>query len=284
MWLWLILSIIILAACIIFALRIFATSYNFIIPKPDEKTASQQTTKVLFSVFRQESSINELKTKIKIIEENYLAQFNKLQQRIDFLDNQKVKANKWKDEDDDGGWEELYYKTLKDKENAEEALDVAAETEETLRLRIKELENKQSDLHQIQAQIKDEQSGVQSLKNRIEMLQHEASAGTEREKLLVEEVSSLKKVKRDHELLQHLYAHLLTEADELKLRIHEITNRDISLTKKINRLNELESNFEISESEKVNLKKSVEEIITENEALSAKLQELQDKLSTERYA
>ena len=56
------------------------------------------------------------------------------------------------------------------------------------------------------------------------------------------------------------------------------------LQQKINRLTELESTIEISEYEKMDIRKSIEEIIVENEALAAKLQELQDKLNAEKYA
>lgn len=285
MWLWLVVSLIILTACVIFALRIFATNYTFMTPKPDEKELPPHNTNHLFPTFRQENSVNKLKEKIETLENNYQARFNKLQQRIDILDNEKnATINKWKNEEDDGGWEELYYKTLKDKEEAEEALETINQDQAALLLQLKELEGRAMNWIELQHKLEEHQTDVEGFKNRIEVMERDIQAGLVREKILDEEVQSVKKLRREHELLQHLYAHLLTEADELKIRIHEITTRDISLTKKINRLSELESNFEISEYEKSDLRKSVEEIIVENEGLSAKLQELQDKLATEKYA
>ncbi len=63
----------------------------------------------------------------------------------------------------------------------------------------------------------------------------------------------------------------------------DINNRDILLQQKINRLTELESTIKISEYEKMDIRKNIEEIIKENEALVAKLQELQEKLNSEKY-
>ena len=93
-----------------------------------------------------------------------------------------------------------------------------------------------------------------------------------------------KEIYKNFELLQQQHAFIQSEADELRNRIKEINNRDVLLQQKINRLTELESTIEISEYEKMDIRKSIEEIITENEALALKLQELQDKLNAEKYA
>jgi regulator of replication initiation timing len=52
----------------------------------------------------------------------------------------------------------------------------------------------------------------------------------------------------------------------------------------VNHLTELESNLESFEYEKTEIKHTVEEIISENTTLSQKLQELQEKLASEKYA
>lgn len=104
-----------------------------------------------------------------------------------------------------------------------------------------------------------------------------------REKDLQQQLEAQKELYKDFELLQQQYAHVQSEADELKNRIMDINNRDILLQQKINRLTELESTIKISEYEKMDIRKNIEEIIKENEALVAKLQELQEKLNSEKY-
>jgi uncharacterized protein YydD (DUF2326 family) len=88
----------------------------------------------------------------------------------------------------------------------------------------------------------------------------------------------------DFELLQQQYAQLQSEASEIQNRMIESKNREVLSKQKINRLTKLESSLEVSEYEKIEIRKSIEEIIIENEALAAKLQDLQEKLGSEKYA
>ena len=91
-------------------------------------------------------------------------------------------------------------------------------------------------------------------------------------------------ITKDYENIQQQYAFVQSEADELRNRLKEITNRDLVLQEKINRLTRHESSHEISAYEKMDIRKSIEEIIAENEAIAARLQKLQEKLNAGRYA
>jgi len=123
-----------------------------------------------------------------------------------------------------------------------------------------------------------------TLQNKIGELQRELEGAAEREQDLQQQLEAQKELYKDFELLQQQYAYIQSEADELRNRIKDINNRDVLLQQKINRLTELESTIEISEYEKMDIRKSIEEIIIENEALAVKLQELQEKLNAEKYA
>jgi uncharacterized protein YydD (DUF2326 family) len=132
--------------------------------------------------------------------------------------------------------------------------------------------------------MENELNKVSALQNKIEELKHQLEGASVREQELHQQLITQQELYKDYELIKQQYSYIQSEADELRIRIKEINNRDILLQQKINRLTELESNMEISEYEKKDIRKNIEEIIMENEALVAKLKDLQDKLNSENYA
>ena len=279
MWLWWIVSILVLAGSVMFSLYIFLGGYK-ISPVKKEVFLEKPYTKRPYP-FSKGQVIASLKLKLQAVENNalfYSSELKKLQQRIQLLE--KGKGAKVYDNEN---WEELYYNLHDEKEKLENELDFANQALLNAQHKVNQLEAKERDWKETQSELEAQLDKAHILQNEIGELQRVLEGAGEREKELELELEAYKNIKSDFELLQQEYAHIQSEADELRNRIQDINKRDVLLQQKINRLTELESTIEISEYEKMDIRKSLEEIITENEALAAKLQELQEKLHAERY-
>jgi len=281
MWLWWIISLVILLASIIFSLYIFFSSYK---PSQYKKAGSSKSA---MSILQKPLmfGIQKYNTSLKLNDEEnnsqlYFNELNKLQQRIQSLEKNKVAKTTIEDEN----WEELYYEVHEAKEKMENELDLTTQKLEETESLVNELKIKQSAWKEKQSQLENELNKAQSLQNIIGGLQRELEGAAERESELQQQLFQQRDLYANFELLQQQYASVQSDADELRNRITEINNRDVLLQQKISRLTELESTIETAEYEKMDLRKSVEDIILENTALATKLQELQEKLNTEKYA
>jgi chromosome segregation ATPase len=214
----------------------------------------------------------------------YYNELKKLQQRIQALEKNKGTAYKANYKSDDENWEELYYQKSDEKEKIESELDVTTQKLEEAESLLSELKRRETTWKEKRSELENELNKAHTLQNKIGDLQRELEGAAGREKELLQQLETQQELYKDYEIIQQQYSFVKSEADELRNRIKEINNRDVLLQQKINRLTELESTIEISEYEKMDIRKSIEEIITENEALAVKLQELQDKLNAEKYA
>ena len=288
MWLWWIVSMLILAGSIVFALYIFYSNYK---ASPEKKKFTLHSNfPVEESIFpiSKKQVISSLKLKLQSVEHNsllYSNELKKLQERIQALEKNKGSGNpKEKGIEDDENWQELYYQIHDDKEKMESELDLTNQKLEETENLLEEYKRRQTAWKEKRSELENELSRTQSIHQKIEELQRELAGAQEREKGLHQELEVQNEIYKNFELLQQQHAFIQSEADELRNRIKEINNRDILLQQKISRLTELESTMEISEHEKADIKKILEEIIVENVALATKLQELQEKLNSEKYA
>lgn len=287
MWFWWILCMLILLGSIIFSLYIFYSGYR---SEPVKKPFSFKRNIDIIKKslpFSRQQYISSLKIKLQAVEHNSMLYFNelkKLQQRIQVLEKAKESGYQPQVKNDDENWEELYYDASDAKEKMESELDLTNQKLEEAEALIKELMAKQHAWKEKKSALENELTKAHSLQNKIGELQRELEGAKEREKELQQQLQTQQELYKDFELLQQQYSYVQSEADELKNRIKEITNRDVQLQQKINKLTELESTIEISEYEKMDIRKSIEEIIVENEALAAKLQDLQEKLNAEKFA
>jgi chromosome segregation ATPase len=288
MWLWWIVSLVILAASIVFSLYIFYSSYKGTPANKDFPFRNQHNIIRKSFPFTKQQVISSLKLKLQAVENNSMLYYNelkKLQQRIQALEKNKGSGlkNDKRGYEEDENWEELYYEVSEQKEKMESGLDLTTQKLEEAESLIKELMRKETAWKEKRSEMENELNKAHSLQNKIGDLQRQLEGAAGREKELQQQLQTQQELYKDYELIQQQYSLVQSEADELRNRIKEITNRDLLLQQKINRLTELESTIEISEYEKMDIRKSIEEIITENEALAAKLQELQEKLNTEKY-
>jgi|GEM_PF-830685 len=289
MWLWWIVSLVILMASIIFSLYIFYSSYKAMPVKKEFLLKRNYNSVRKFIPITKQQVISSLKLKLQSVEHNsmlYYDELKKLQQRIQTLEKNKGTGYQ-KDEkavSDDENWEELYYQLHDEKEKMENELDLTNQKLQEAESLVNELKRKETLWKEKRSELENELNKAHTLQNKIGELQRELEGAAEREQDLQQQLEAQKELYKDFELLQQQYAYIQSEADELRNRIKDINNRDVLLQQKINRLTELESTIEISEYEKMDIKKSIEEIIIENEALAVKLQELQEKLNAEKYA
>lgn len=286
MWLWWIVSLIILLSSIIFSLYIFYGSYKI---SPLKKDISYKKEYSLFknpiSITRQQV-INSLKLKLQMVENNsllYFQELKKLQLRINALEKNKPAGGNVKTGFENENWEELYYDVSDKKEKIENELDLSNQKLEEAESLMTEFKRREKLWKEKRSDLENELNKTHSLQNKIGDLKRQLEGAAERELELQQQLQTQQELYKDYELLQQQCAFAQSEADDLRNRIKEINCRDILLQQKINRLTELESTVEISEYEKNDIRKSIEEIILENEALSAKLQDLQDKLNVEKF-
>lgn len=286
MWLMWIVSLLILTAAILFSLYIFYGSDKIWPLKNNDITKNSGGIKKFIPVTKQQI-ISSLKLKLQSVEQNsmlYHEELKKLQQRIQILEKDKPGSQKNKETAEDENWEELYYDIHDAKEKMESELDLANQKLEETEGLVQVLKSREQAWKEKRAELESELTKVSALQNKIEELQSQLEGSTIREQDLQLQLVTQQELYKDYELIKQQYSYIQSEADELRNRIKEITNRDILLQQKINRLTELESTNEISEYEKMEIRKNIEEIILENEALAAKLKDLQDKLNSENYA
>jgi len=287
MWTWWIVSMVILTISIIISLYIFYSSYKGSPKKKDFSVRTNETNLSRFIPGTKQQVISSLKLKLQSVENNsmlYYTELKNLQQRIQALEKNKGTVDqKDKGINDDENWEELYYDLHDEKEKMENDLDLTNQKLEENENLVIELKRRETLWKEKRSELENELNQAQTLQNKIGDLQRELEGARGREKDLQQQLEAPKELYKDFELLQQQYAYVQSEADELKNRIMDINNRDILLQQKINRLTELESTIKISEYEKMDIRKNIDEIIKENEALMAKLQELQEKLNSEKY-
>jgi chromosome segregation ATPase len=292
MWIWLILSLLLVIACIIFGIHSFLSSRtlqrSISVDQPNQKINFQRplVEPGLPSLYQQEFS--NVKIKLKSIEGNSIQhahQLNELQKRIEALEasgsfKEDNEETKWNEDDED--WEKLYYQTRNEKESLEENLNLVNETLHKTQRRLEDLEKQKGKLTEMKTSLEQRSDELHILQNTIGELQRKLEGATEREKELEKQIAYEKFMHGEYELLQKQNNQLRSEADDLRSRFEEISAQNILTEQKLKGLTELESTLEISEYEKLEIKNTVEQIIEENMALSAKLQELQYKLIEEK--
>jgi len=215
--------------------------------------------------------------------DRYLQQLNKVTERLEVLEAGKSISSRKKTNPDED-WEELYYEVQTKKEKLENELDLTEQSLQQVEEKMIDLERKEQAFTETLSGLEVQLESVNALQNKIDLLQRQLEGAKGRESDLQQQLEQELSEKEQYLLMEKDYVKLQSEADELKRALQELGNRNRLSEQKLRRLTELESTLDATEYEKSDLRKTVEEIIMENEALSMKLQELQDKLGTEKYA
>jgi len=265
MWIWWILSLIVLIACTIFAYRMIVTSYEFL---PIDKRSFWRFGKDNFTASvapAQKESLRAIKNKLQIVEDNaafYQSQFTKLQERLKALEEvshpkTNIEVVNSSDEEDED-WKEMFYEENEAKERLENELDAANKILEDAQARLKEFAQNTSYNVQLQSGNDSRLHQVDSLQHQLELLQMQLAASSKREKeleqLLLSEIANREK----YSILQKEYIELQSEADDLRIRIVEFSKKDLHHEMQLIHLNELESKLALCEQEKLKLKDCLE--------------------------
>lgn len=230
MWIWWIVSLIVLVACIIFAYRMIVSSYEFL---PADKRFFFGFNKNPASSTNfpdHPDALKILRNKMQHVEDNttfYHIQFSKFQDRLKIMEEQfamnpksiNATAIEFEDEED---WKELYYEENSKKELLENELDLTKQTLEKAENKLHEIEDKTGYWKQLQSDYELRLNDLQSMQNETMHLQKQLDASIEREKELEQLLLSEITMREKYSLLQKEYTRLLSETDDLRRRIMEV--------------------------------------------------------------
>lgn len=266
MWIWLILSLLLVIACSIFGIHSFKRSrtlQKFISRDPEYKRGNAEARDESGFPVIQQQNFSNLKMKFKSIEENSVLQvhqLNTLQKRIEALEEGSSKAEddgKWNEEDED--WEKLYYASRREKEALESELYQTKEALDDTRGKLGELEKQQAGWVQMKSEMETRLHQAHSLQNTVEELRRKLEGAGNREKELTQQIEYEKYMHVKYELLKQQNSQLLSETDQLSSRLNEIDEHNNIMQEKIKRLAELGSSHKLSEYEKGEIKKGVDD-------------------------
>lgn len=266
MWIWWIISLIVLIVCFIFAYRVIVSSYDFL---PGDKK----------NIFRGNASEKsemmwDLKNKLQKMEENssfYEIQFSKMQQRLKVLEEsrnsepQKMVLQKAEEEED---WKEMYYEENERKENLENELDETKQLLEEAENKLNIITQNETEFAGLRSDYDARLNDLQSMQNNIGLLQRQLGASAAREKELEQSLLAEIHLKNQYAQLQQDHTRLKSENEDLKKQVVDMNRKERELEGGIVRLNELESKLSAYEEEKAKMIADLEQMVNQNKIFS----------------
>ncbi|HUZ59774.1 MAG TPA: DUF3496 domain-containing protein [Hanamia sp.] len=273
MWIWWIISLVILIACFIFAYRVIVSSYDYM-PGDSKNLLSFKRNFPPESGPGNNEAIWDIKNKLQRVEENssfYEIQFSKLQQRLksleaDLYKSQQEKAMRQEDKED---WKEMYYQENEVKEKLENELDETRQKLEDTQIKLNSIEENKSKWISLQSEYDARLNDLQSMQNNLGLLQQKLEAAINREKELEQSLLSEISAKKQYALLESEQFRLKIENEELKQQIIEMDKKEKELEGGISRLNELESKLAVYKEEKTKMIADLEQMVHPNKFFSA---------------
>jgi chromosome segregation ATPase len=255
MWIWWVISLVVLIACFIFAYRMIISSYKFL---PGDKNKLYGFKKSTENNDIKTGEIINLKSKLQKMEENssfYEIQFSKLVQRLKVLEeaqnqsSEKIATEK-KDEED---WKELYYEENEQKENLENDLDEIKQKLEEAENKLNTIEDNNSKWSELKSDYDARLNDLHSMQDHLGLLQRQLEAAADREKELEQSLESAVQTENKYIRLQNEHIRLQSENEELRRQIIEMNNREKDMETNLARLHELESKLALYEEEKAKM-------------------------------
>lgn len=274
MWIWWIISLIILIVCFIFAYRMIVSSYDFL---PTDKKFSlglKKETPSQNSTPAQQEAIRSLKNKLQSVEDNtsfYEIQFSKFQQRLKALEeqyNSQQVYNNHQPKADEEDWKEMYYEENEVKEKLENELDATRQKLEEVENKLNSIEENNSQWAGLQSDYDARLNDLQSMQNNIGLMQRQLEAAAEREKELEQILLSEITIKKKYAQLDSEHRALQSENEDLRKQVIEMNQKERDLEVRITRLNELESKLAIYEEEKAKMIADLELMVSQNKIFS----------------
>ncbi len=270
MWIWWIVSLVVLIVCFIFAYRVIVSSYDFL---PSDKKLFPRFKKNISSSGTpplQQEALRNLRNKVQSVEDNtsfYEIQFSKFQQRLKALEelyntqHQQINIQPKKDEED---WKEMYYEENEAKEKLENELDETRERLEESENKLKGIEENNSKWIGLQSDYDARLNDLQSMQNNIGLMQRQLEAAAGREKELEQILLSEITIKKKYSQLESAHIRLQSETEDLRNQVVEMNQKERELEVRITRLNELESKLAIYEEEKAKMISDLELMVSQN--------------------
>ncbi len=273
MWIWCLLSLVILIACAVLTYRLFITSDDFL---PDDKKsfmffnkkpANKNTTD------DQDEVVRKLKNKLASLEDTtsfYEIQFSKLQQRLSVLELQSgnsggMKTTPGKEDED---WQEMYFEENEKKEKLENELDQTRQYLEEIESKLNTIEESNSQLASLKSENDARLNDIQSMQNTIGLLQRQLEGAAKRENELEDILLSEITIKKKYDQMESNYVLLQSDNDDLKRQVVKMTHRERELEFRVIELNELKSRLAIYEEEKSRMLAHLELMSNQNNLFS----------------
>jgi len=271
MWIWWIISLVVLIACFIFAYKVIVSSYD-LLPAEKKNFLSFKKASPFENNSPRPEAIWDLKNKLQKVEENssfYEIQFTKMQERLKALEaryqTQQVSASKNADEED---WKEMYYEENELKEKLENELDITRQKLEEAQSQLSEIEKDNSKWSGLQSDYDARLNDLQSMQNNIGLLQRQLEAAAVREKELELSLVAEINAKKQYSKLESENVRLRSENDDLRKQIVDIHNKEKELEIGLSRLHELENQLAIYEEEKAKMIANLEMMVNQNKIIS----------------
>ena len=270
MWIWWIVSLIVLIACVIFVYRVIVSSNDFLPPDKKLFPRYKKTVASDNASTAQQDAIKAFKNKTQSTGENtsfYEIQFSKFQKRLKALEDQystqqqQVNIQPKEDEED---WKEMYYEENEAKQKIENELDETRQKIEEAEYKLISIEENNHKWIALQSDYDARLNDLQSLQNNIDLMQRQLEAAAEREKELEEILLSEITIKKKYSQLESDYTSLQSETEDLRRQVVEMSSKERHLEVRLARLNELESKLALHEEEKAKMISEMESMVREN--------------------
>lgn len=254
MWIWWIVSLLVLIACFIFAYRMIVSSYKFL---PGDKSKLYGTKFIDHeNMDIRTGEMISLKSKLQKMEENsslYEIQISKLIQRIKVLEEIQNRSSDISKKQDEEDWKELYYEEIERKEKLENSLDEIKQKLEDAENKLNTIEDNNSKWVGLQSEHDARLNDLHAMQDHIGLLQRQLDAAADREKELEQSLESAIQVENKYIRLQNDHIRLQSENEELKRQVIEMNNREKNMEADLLRLHELESKLTLYEEEKAKM-------------------------------
>jgi chromosome segregation ATPase len=273
MWIWWIISLVVLIACFIFAYKVIVSSYD-LLPADKKNFLSFKKTSSVESDSSRPEALWDLKNKLQKVEETstfYEIQFSKMQERLKALEaqyqaQQQTAVSQDSDEED---WKELYYEENELKEKLENELDMTRQRLEEVETQLNEFEKDNSKWNSLRSDYDARLNDLQSMQNNIGLLQRQLEAAAAREKELELSLAAEINAKKQYSKLESDNVRLKSENDDLRQQLVEIHNKEKELEIGLTRLHELENQVAVYEEEKAKMIANLEMMVNQNKNISA---------------
>lgn len=266
MWIWWIISLVVLIACFIFAYKMIMSSFDFL---PADKKSDFLRFRNRYDA-KADAEKNELvwdlRNKLQKMEENatfYEMQFSKLQQRLKTLEeNTRPAAEEVELEEEEDDWKEMYYQENEEKQKIENALDEANQKLENTETELKELAAERQQWAVARSEYDARLRDIQSMQNELGLLQRQLEASEARAKELEQFLARETAQKEQLTHWQNEFVKIRDENEELKSHLLEMSRKQGELETAAARASELESKMHLYEEEKAKMLADLERMFS----------------------